>query len=79
MRVFNSHLTMQHIIKKATLLFVILFMSSCGNERLLQLPQINQSKITEINDVSPASLFYEEENDSIELNRKNVNCNGALY
>jgi len=47
-------------------------MFSCGNERVLQLPEINHSDITEIDDISPAYLFYDEDKDSIELNRKNL-------
>ena len=46
---------------------------SCGNEKILQLPEINHSDITEILDVSHAYLFYDETKpDSIELNRKNL-------
>ncbi len=53
------------------LLFLIVF--SCGNEKILQLPEINQTEITEILDVSAAYLFYDETKpDSIELNRKNL-------
>lgn len=40
---------------------------------MIQLPAINHSKITEINDVSAAYLFYDEtQKDSVELNRKNL-------
>jgi hypothetical protein len=50
---------------------MILF--SCGNERVLQLPEIKNANITEIRDVSHAYLFYDEtKEDSIELNRKNL-------
>ncbi|MFT4611533.1 MAG: hypothetical protein ACJA1H_001362 [Glaciecola sp.] len=53
------------------LISIVLF--SCGNERILQLPEIENAKITEIRDVSPAYLFYDEtKEDSIELNRKNL-------
>ncbi len=53
------------------LLFLTIF--SCGNEKILQLPEISHSDITEILDVSPAYLFYDETKpDSIELNRKNL-------
>jgi hypothetical protein len=55
------------------LIITTLFLFSCGNEKIIQLPEINQSKITEINDVSAAYLFYDETHkDSIELNRKNL-------
>ena len=48
-------------------------MFSCGNEKSVQLPKIGQSQITEIKDVSPAYLFYDETKpDSVELNRKNL-------
>ena len=46
---------------------------SCGNERVLQLPEIKNASITEISDVSHAYLFYDEtKEDSVELNRKNL-------
>jgi hypothetical protein len=46
---------------------------SCGNEKIVQLPEINHSDITEILDVSAAYLFYDEtKEDSIELNRKTI-------
>jgi hypothetical protein len=53
-------------------LFLTLSLLSCGNERILQLPEINHSEITEIDDISPAYIFYDEEKDSVELNRKNL-------
>lgn len=53
------------------LTFVLFF--SCGNEKVVQLPEINHTEITEILDVSPAYLFYDETKpDNIELNRKNL-------
>ncbi|ALJ04532.1 hypothetical protein APS56_04975 [Pseudalgibacter alginicilyticus] len=46
---------------------------SCENEKIIQLPEITHSDITEIHDVSPAYLFYDKTQiDSIELNRKNL-------
>lgn len=46
---------------------------SCRNDKVIQLPEINHSDITEINDVSAAYLFYDEtQKDSLELNRKNL-------
>lgn len=60
---------MKHLF--STLLLLMLF--SCGKEKVIQLPEINQSKITEVLDISPAYLFYDETKpDSIELNRKNL-------
>lgn len=50
----------------------ILFFS-CGNEKVLQLPEIKNADITEVLDVSPAYIFYDEtKQDSVELNRKNL-------
>ncbi|TXE18648.1 hypothetical protein ES692_06285 [Psychroserpens burtonensis] len=60
-------------MKHLYLLLVSVVLFSCGNERILQLPEIENAKITEINDVSHAYLFYDEtKEDSIELNRKNL-------
>ncbi|WP_159017858.1 hypothetical protein [Algibacter sp. L3A6] len=52
--------------------FITVLFFSCDNEKILQLPEISHSKITEIDDISPAYLFYDSEKDSIELNRKNL-------
>ncbi|AUS06091.1 hypothetical protein C1A40_11785 [Tamlana carrageenivorans] len=50
-----------------------MFLYSCGNEKVIELPEINHSEISEINDVSAGYLFYDEtQTDSIELNRKNL-------
>ena len=57
-------------------LFIIgslLLVFSCGNEKIIQLPEIQNADITEILDVSPAYIFYDEtKQDSVELNRKNL-------
>lgn len=46
---------------------------SCGKDKVVLLPEINKAKITEVNDVSSAYLFYDEtQPDSLELNRKNL-------
>ncbi len=46
---------------------------SCNSEKIIELPEIKQATITEINDVSPAYLFYDEtQPDRVELNRKNL-------
>ena len=59
-------------MKPLYLLIAVLLMS-CGNEKLVQLPVITGAEITELRDVSPAYLFYDETKvDSIELNRKNL-------
>ncbi|MGC6429428.1 MAG: hypothetical protein ACON5F_00130 [Jejuia sp.] len=55
------------------LVCLIVLLISCGNERELQLPQIDKAEITEIQDVSAAYLFYDEtQPDSVLLNRKNL-------
>lgn len=55
------------------ILLIILFLSSCGNEKVIQLPEVKNAKITEVLDVSPAYIFYDESKpDSVELNRKNL-------
>lgn len=60
-------------MKHLYLLLISLAFFSCGNERTLQLPEIENAAITEIHDVSHAYLFYDEtKEDSIELNRKNL-------
>ncbi|MFD2914918.1 hypothetical protein [Psychroserpens luteus] len=60
-------------MKNLYLLLISIILFSCGNERILQLPEIENAKITEIHDVSQAYLFYDETKaDSVELNRKNL-------
>ena len=60
---------MKHIF----FLIIVSVFFSCGNEKVLQLPEISHSEISEINDVSHAYLFYDEtQKDSVELNRKNL-------
>ncbi|WP_452225834.1 hypothetical protein [Lacinutrix cladophorae] len=52
---------------------LFLFITSCGNEKTMQLAEINNSDIQEVLDVSPAYIFYDEtKTDSVELNRKNL-------
>ncbi|OUR92176.1 hypothetical protein A9Q87_06740 [Flavobacteriales bacterium 34_180_T64] len=52
---------------------LILIFCSCSNEKIVQLPEISNSNITEVIDVSAAYLFYNETvADSVELNRKNL-------
>jgi len=53
--------------------FIVCFLFSCQNEKLLQLPEISLADTNEVFDVSHAYLFYDEtKSDSIELNRKNL-------
>ncbi|MEM5540741.1 hypothetical protein [Olleya sp. AS48] len=52
---------------------VLFLFFSCGNEKVIQLPEIQNAEITQILDVSPAYIFYDEtKQDSVELNRKNL-------
>lgn len=54
-------------------IITFLFLFSCGKEKVLQLPEIDYSEISEINDVSHAYLFYDEtQPDHVDLNRKNL-------
>ncbi|MFG6687895.1 hypothetical protein ACGK9U_15035 [Mariniflexile sp. HNIBRBA6329] len=60
-------------MKATCLLIVLLFVFSCGKDKVVELPEINQSEISEIKDISAAYLFYDEtQPDSLELNRKNL-------
>lgn len=52
---------------------IILSCFSCNNERVLQLPEIENAEVTEVLDVSPAYIFYDDtQPDSTLLNRKNL-------
>ncbi|MFK7833882.1 MAG: hypothetical protein AB8B52_11440 [Winogradskyella sp.] len=54
-------------------LLFILCCFNCNNERVLELPEIENTEITEVLDVSPAYIFYDEtQTDSTLLNRKNL-------
>ena len=60
-------------MKSTYLLVILLFIFSCGKDKIVQLPEIKHSEISEINDVSAAYLFYDETlPDSLEFNRKNL-------
>lgn len=60
---------MKHLLS----IIILLILFSCGSEKVLQLPEINNTEITEILDVSAAYVFYDENKpDSTELNRKNL-------
>lgn len=60
------------MMKHLYIVFLLLFLS-CNNNKVVQLPEMEQADITEIIDVSPAYLFYDEtKKDSIELNRKTL-------
>ncbi|PNW27826.1 hypothetical protein [Formosa algae] len=57
-------------------LLIILILSlclSCGNDKELQLAEIQYSEIKEVLDVSPAYIFYNTKaEDSVELNKQNL-------
>ncbi|QFZ54926.1 hypothetical protein FEZ18_08995 [Oceanihabitans sp. IOP_32] len=60
-------------MKQYIVLLISLLFFSCGSDKIIQLPEISQSEITEIFDVSPAYLFYDvTQKDSVDLNRKNL-------
>ncbi|MGA1227049.1 MAG: hypothetical protein ACO3VF_07410 [Tamlana sp.] len=60
-------------MKQIILLIIVCIVFSCGNEKTVQLPEIEHTEINEINDVSAAYLFYDEaQKDSVLLNRKNL-------
>lgn len=58
---------------KYLLLSLAFLTFSCNNEKTILLPEIVASTVTEVLDVSPIYLFYDEtKKDSIELNRANM-------
>ncbi|MDN3492814.1 hypothetical protein [Winogradskyella bathintestinalis] len=58
---------------RITLLLLIICCYSCNNERTLLLPEIENAEVTEVLDMSPAYIFYDEtQPDSTLLNRKNL-------
>jgi hypothetical protein len=60
-------------MKKITYIFIISLFLSCNNERVLQLPEIKSTEITEVLDVSPIYIFYDEtQSDSTLFNRNNL-------
>lgn len=68
-----SHFTINYMLNRLLFISIVLLFFSCGNEKALQLPEIQNADITEVLDVSPAYIFYDEtKQDSVELNRKNL-------
>lgn len=60
-------------MKRIILLIAVLLIFSCGKDKVVLLPEIAHTEVTEIFDVSPAYLFYDAtQKDSVELNRKNL-------
>ncbi len=53
------------------IIFAFCLLTSC-NERVVQLPETTNEEITEVIDVSPVYMFYDEETDSVEFNRRNM-------
>lgn len=54
-------------------LVFIIFLLNCDNERIVQLPEIENAEITKVSDVSPAYIFYDKtQPDSTLFNRKNL-------
>jgi len=53
------------------LLILVIISFSCA-EKSVQLPETNNKDILEVVDVSPIYMFLNEENDSIEFNRRNM-------
>ncbi|WP_090840088.1 hypothetical protein [Olleya namhaensis] len=61
------------MLNRLLFISVLFLFFSCGNEKVLELPEIQNADITEVLDVSPAYIFYDEtKQDSVELNRKNL-------
>ena len=58
-------------MKRIVLILLTALAFSCA-ERELQLPVTTANDITEILDVSPIYLFYDEATDSVDFNRKNM-------
>ena len=58
-------------MKRIVLILLTAFSFSCA-ERELQLPVTTANDITEILDVSPIYMFYDEATDSVDFNRKNM-------
>lgn len=58
---------------RTALIGMMIFFISCVSDKVILLPEINNAKIVEVLDVSPAYIFYDEsKEDSVELNRKNL-------
>ena len=54
-------------------ILITFILLSCNNEKIIQLPEITEAEITEVLDVSPAYIFYDDtQPDSTSFNRKNV-------
>lgn len=58
-------------MKNHYLLLVVLVLFSCS-EKVIQLPETTNKDILKVEDVSSIYMFYNEEKDSLEFNRKNM-------
>jgi len=58
-------------MKQLFVLILIIFSFSC-TKKIVQLPETTNKDITEILDVSPVYMFYDEETNSVEFNRRNM-------
>src|SRR5690606_26364139 len=60
-------------MKYPSLFIILMFIFSCGKDKVVQLPEIDNATISEVNDISAVYIFYNEnEPDSVELNRNNL-------
>ena len=60
-------------MKNIVLLIAISLVLSCGKDKVVLLPEISHSDISDLKDVSAAYIFYDEtKQDSTELNRRNL-------
>jgi hypothetical protein len=60
-------------MKKLLYVLAITTFLGCNNERVLLLPEIENAEVTEVLDVSPVYIFYDEtQPDSTLFNRKNL-------
>ena len=69
----NALQTASSEFMKRLLYLLCVLICSCGQERLVKLPEIPKAEISEVFDVSPAYIFYDEtQKDSVLFNRKNL-------
>ena len=59
-------------MKRAFLILSFLIVLISCKKRTVQLPETANKDITEVLDVSPIYMFYDEENDSVDFNRSNM-------
>lgn len=57
---------------KQLLVLVLIMLNFSCTEKIVQLPATTNQDITEVLDVSPIYMFYNEETDSVEFNRRNM-------